>query len=143
MKQPSPRSAYFKNNAGSLSEEPAGFLRVVWTSNPRQLSETQTLFTHMLHALQRNHWSRILINQVDMPPFSLEEQKWVAQEWLPLAGQTGYRYGAVVVSHNVMVRLATAYITTHVLGRPLTYRSFEVEAEATAWLLQQPNSPPQ
>ncbi|WP_262922986.1 hypothetical protein [Hymenobacter cellulosilyticus] len=41
----------------------------------------------------------------------------------------------------MMVRLATAYITTHIQGLPLVYRSFEKPAQAEAWLLQQQGQP--
>lgn len=132
---------YFENTAGQLLEDPAGFLRANWSANARTPDEARALFTHMLHVLKRRGWSRILINQVTMRPFSPDEQQWVAKEWLPLAVQAGYRHGAVVVSTNVMVRLATAYITTQIMGLPLVYRSFEVEADAAKWLLQQPYSP--
>ncbi|UOQ53990.1 hypothetical protein [Hymenobacter cellulosivorans] len=136
-----PPAIYFQNTAGYLLEDPAGFLRVKWTAAPRQLADTKALFTHMLVALQRHGWSRILINQVGMLPFTEAEQRWVAQEWVPQAVRGGYRHGAIIVSADVMVRLATAYITTHIQGLPLQYRSFETEAQAEAWLLQQPGQP--
>ncbi|UOQ66159.1 hypothetical protein [Hymenobacter volaticus] len=133
---------YFRNAAGQLLEDAAGFLRVSWSSNAYRPEEVRALFTHMAYALRRNNWSCILINQIGMRAFSQEEQQWVTQEWLPLAVQAGYRYGAVVVSEDVMVRLATAYITTQVNNLPLIYRSFITEPEALEWLLQQSSSPP-
>lgn len=137
-----PPRLYFQNNAGHLLLDAAGFLRAVWGPGPRTLSDTQGLFTHMQHALLRHHWSRIMITQVGMPPFTADEQRWVAREWLPQAVQVGgYRHGAVIVSADVLVRLATAYVTTHVQGLPLVYRSFETEAEAAHWLRQQPVAP--
>lgn len=132
---------YFSNRAGQLLENPAGYLEAHWSSAARHEGDAQALFMHMLDALRRHNWSRIIIHQVAMLPFSPAEQQWVAQEWLPLAVQAGYRHGAVVISSNVMVRLATAYVTTQVQGRPLLYRSFESEGEATEWLLRQPKSP--
>ncbi|WP_324674325.1 hypothetical protein [Hymenobacter sp. GOD-10R] len=135
---------YFQNAAGQLLEDPAGFLRANWYSHPRGFDDTRALFTQMQRGLQRYGWSRILVNQVGMQSFSAQEQSWVAQEWLPQAVQEGgYRHGAVVVSREVLVRLATAYITTQVKGLPLVYRSFDTEAEAIQWLLQQPSSPHQ
>lgn len=135
-------SLYFKNVAGQILEDSAGFLRINWYNQGRGFNDTRELFTHMMHALQRNNWSRILVNQVGMQPFSAQEQEWVAKDWLPRAvWEGGYRHGAVVVSHEVMVRLATAYITTQVSGLPLIYQSFDVENEALTWLLLQPSSP--
>ncbi|HEX8350498.1 MAG TPA: hypothetical protein VF598_11090 [Hymenobacter sp.] len=130
---------YFQNVAGQLLEDPSGFLRANWSTQPRALEDTQALFTHMLQALQHRRWSRILVNQVGMRPFSSEEQAWIAKEWLLRAvREGGYRHGAVVVSPDVMVRLATAYVTTQVHDVPLVYRSFEAEPSAVQWLLQQP-----
>lgn len=132
----------FKNNAGQILAEPAGFLRTIWSTQPRTLADTSGLFTHMGLNLKRHNWSRILIDQQGMPPFSTAEQQWVAHEWLQQAvRECGYRHGAVLVSPDVFVRLATAYITTNVQGLPLIYRSFDVEADALQWLLRQPMSP--
>lgn len=140
MKSGRQPKVYFSNHAGQLLANPAGYLEARWHPTARQAADAQALFMQMLHALQYHNWSRILINQVGMLPFTPVEQQWVAQEWLPQAVQAGYRHGAVVVSPNVMVRLATAYITTQVQGLPLLYRSFEDEAEAVEWLLRQPQS---
>jgi hypothetical protein len=128
---------YFENPAGQVLEDPAQLIRIVWRAGLRKLAETQALLTHARLALQRSGWHRILINQTQMVPFTPEEQQWIGAEWLPLATAAGYRHGAIVVSPNVMVRLATAFITTQVQSRPLVYRSFEDEAEALAWLQKQ------
>ncbi|MGI4867185.1 MAG: STAS/SEC14 domain-containing protein [Janthinobacterium lividum] len=129
----------FTNAAGRLLADPAGFLRAYWTSQPRTLADTQRLFASMSEALRQHGWSKILVNQVAMRPFSSAEQQWVTQEWLPQAVQQGgYRHGAVVVSTDIYARLATSFITANVGGLPLRYRSFDEEAEATAWLAQQP-----
>ena len=133
---------YYQNTAGQLLEDPAGFLRANWSSQPRRLEATQALFGRMIQALRYHGWSRILVDQLQMTPFTPAEQTWIAQQWLPRAvHEGGYRYGAVLVSPNVIVRLATAYITTQVQNVPLVYRSFQVETEAVKWLLQQPATP--
>ena len=130
---------YFENAAGQVLLDPAGFLRTNWSKQPLGPQDTRALFEHMLRGLQQYGWSRILINQVGMHPFDPGVQQWITREWLPRAvREGGYRYGAVVVSPDVLVRLATAFITTNVQGLPLTYRSFDTDAEAVRWLLQQP-----
>ena len=128
----------FTNSAGQLAANSDSFLHVTWSAGARTLAATQALFEQMLTHLQRRGWSAILIDQRAMPPFDKAEQTWVATDWLPRAvREGGYRYGAVVVSPTVLVRLATAFITTYVQGLPLTYRSFDTEAEALHWLQQQ------
>lgn len=119
--------------------DPAGFVRVQWNGQARTFAETQAVLTAVSDALARYGWGRVLINQTLMQPFSPQEQQWVTQEWLPAAVRTsGYRFGAVVVSANVLTRLATAFVTTTFSDLPLRYRSFDTEGEAVAWLLQQP-----
>jgi hypothetical protein len=131
----------FANVAGQLLADPADFLCIIWTDQPRTLADAQALFTSMSTALHQRGCSRILINQVTMRPFSAAEQQWISQQWLPLAVRSGYRTGAVVVSTDIFARLATSLITTSVAGLPLRYRSFDQEAEARAWLRQQPATP--
>ena len=129
----------FTNSAGQLAAHSDGFLQVTWGAGARPLAATQALFEQMLAQLQRYGWSRILIDQRAMTPFDKAEQTWITTDWLPRAvREGGYRYGAVVVSPTVLVRLATAFITTYVQGLPLLYRSFDTEADALRWLMQQP-----
>ncbi|MBJ6143963.1 hypothetical protein [Hymenobacter sp. BT559] len=126
----------FKNPAGQLAADPAGFLRMDWSGAARTLADTQGLLTSMAQALQQRGWAKVLANQTLMQSFSPAEQAWI-QEWLPLAvHEGGYRFGAIVVSTDTYARLATAYITTNVGGLPLRYRSFDDAAQATAWLLR-------
>jgi hypothetical protein len=136
---PAAPTLLFTNSAGRFLADPEGFLRAYWAITPRTLADTQALFTRMSEVLRQRGWGRILVDQVAMLPFSTAEQQWITQEWLPQAVQVnGYRYGAVVVASDIYARLATAYITTNVGGLPLRYRSFDQEAEAVAWLQQQP-----
>lgn len=127
----------FENTAGQILTDPARYLRTYWLAKPRTLADTQEFLGQLLRALQQYGASKVLINQVDMLPFSPEEQAWVNQEWLPLAITTNYRFGAVVVATNLYARLATAGITTSPHGLPMRYRSFDREDQAIAWLEQQ------
>jgi hypothetical protein len=47
----------------------------------------------------------------------------------------------VLVSSNVLVRLATAFVTTSIKGLPLAYRSFDTDTDARRWLELQPATP--
>jgi hypothetical protein len=134
-----PVAILLKNNAGQVIVDPAGFLRLHWSDQPRTFADTCAMFTTAAAALVRYEWGRILINQVNMQPFSPQEQEWISQQWLPEAVRTsGYRFGAVVVAANVLTRLATAFVTTSFSDLPLRYRSFDAEQQAIAWLTQQP-----
>jgi hypothetical protein len=128
-----------QNAAGQVTAEPGNYLRLHWSDQPRTLADTCAMFTTAAASLARYGWGRILINQVNMRPFSPQEQEWISQQWLPEAVRTsGYRFGAVVVATNVLTRLATSYVTTSFSDLPLRYRSFDAEQQAIAWLTQQP-----
>jgi hypothetical protein len=132
------RTIYFKNNAGCLWEEPLGYLQLEYYAGARSETQFQALLTHAQQAMKRHGWHRMLVNQQAMSAFTPIEEAWMMNEWLPRAvREAGYRYGAVVVAHNVFARLAMAGIvmTSRKLGH--TYRNFEQEPDAIAWLLQQ------
>jgi len=132
------RTIYFKNNAGCVWEEPEGYLRLDYYPGPREETQFRALLTHIRQAMQRHSWGRMLVNQQQMSPFSPAEEAWMMNEWLPVAvRENGYRYGAVMVAHDVFARLAMTGIvmTSRKLGH--TYRNFEHEKEAVSWLLTQ------
>jgi hypothetical protein len=132
------RTIYFKNNAGCLWEEPEAYIRLEYYAGVRSETQFQALLTHAQQAMKRHSWSRMLINQQAMSAFTPTEETWMINEWLPRAvREAGYRYGAVVVAHNVFARLAMTGIvmTSRKLGHQ--YRNFEHEPDAIAWLLAQ------
>jgi hypothetical protein len=132
---PAPRSLYFENSVGRLWEEPAGYLRLEYKPNPRETVEFRALLTHTAQALSRHQWASILVDQRQMSPFIPAEQAWMTSEWLPKAvHEHGYRYGAVVVAQNVFARLAMTQLVLGSHDLSHTYRTFEDETEALAWL---------
>ena len=129
------RTLYFENSIGRIWEEPDGYLRLEYRPGPRDLAQFRALLTHTAHALSRNHWDKILVDQREMAPFNPSEQDWMATEWLPRAVlESGYRFGAVLVAHNVFARLAMNQLVMASRGLPHVYRLFDSEEEATAWL---------
>ena len=132
------RTIYFKNTVGCVWEEPEGYLRLDYYPGPREEAQFRALLTHTRQAMQRRNWGRLLVNQQQMSAFTPAEEAWMTNEWLPQAvREAGYRYGAVMVAHDVFARLAMAGIvlTSRKLGH--TYRNFEHEKEAIDWLLAQ------
>jgi len=132
------RTIYFKNSVGCLWEEPEAYLRLEYDPGPREEVQFRALLTHVRQAMQRRSWSRLLINQQKMSAFTPSEESWMVNDWLPQAvRENGYRYGAVVVAHDVFARLAMTglVMTSRKLGH--TYRNFEHEKEAVDWLLTQ------
>lgn len=133
---PATRSLYFENSTGRLWEEPEGYLRLEYKPGPRELMQFRAMLTHTAQALSRRQWTRILVDQRQMAPFNPAEQAWMTTEWLPKAvHEHGYRHGAVLVAHNVFARLAMTQLVLASRDLPHTYRTFESEAEALAWLM--------
>ncbi|GAB3639033.1 hypothetical protein GCM10027422_46240 [Hymenobacter arcticus] len=132
------RTIYFKNSIGCIWEEPQAYLRLDYYPGPREEVQFRSLLTHARQAMQRRRWDRLLINQHEMSAFTAAEETWMTTEWLPKAvHENGYRYGAVLVAHDVFARLAmnSLLTTSRKLGH--LYRNFEEETEAVSWLLQQ------
>jgi SpoIIAA-like len=131
------RSLYFENSIGRLWEEPEGYLRLEYKPSPRETVQFRALLTHAAQALSRHKWSNILVDQRQMSPFTSTEQAWMTGEWLPKAvHEHGYRHGAVLVAHNVFARLVMTQLVLGARDLPHTYRTFEDEGDALAWLLQ-------
>ena len=132
---PATRSLYFENSSGRVWEEAAGYLRLEYLPGPRTADQFRALLTHTAQALGRHHWSKILVDQRQMAPYSPVEQDWMTNEWLPRAvNEYGYRHGAVLVAHDVFARLAMNQFMMASRGLPHVYRTFEAEPEALAWL---------
>ena len=130
------RTIYFENNVGRIWEEPDAYLRLEYRPGPREELQFRALLNHLAQALSRRGWDSILVDQQAMTPFSPEEQAWMVSHWLPRAvRENGYRYGAVVVAHNVFARLAMTQLILGSKDLPHTYRTFENDVEAAAWLL--------
>ncbi|OGX83365.1 hypothetical protein BEN47_03485 [Hymenobacter lapidarius] len=132
------RSLYFENSSGRIWEEHGGFLRLEYRAGVREILQFRALLTHLAQALSRRQWDKILVDQRSMAPFSPTEQDWMTNEWLPRAvRESGYRYGAVLVAHNVFARLAMNQLVMATRTLAHTYRTFEAEDAAVAWLAQQ------
>lgn len=135
------RTIYFENSVGRIWEEPHAYLRLEYRPGPREELQFRALLTHLAQALVRRGWDSILVDQQAMVPFSPDEQAWMGSQWLPRAvHESGYRYGAVVMAHNVFARLAMTQLVLGSRDLPHTYRTFENDADAVAWLLKQDRS---
>ena len=131
------RTIYFKNNAGCIWEEPQGYVRLDYSPGIREEVQFRALLMHARQAMRRHGWSKMLINQQQMSGFTPIEESWMVKEWLPQAvREDGYRYGAILMAHNVFARLATANLVLSSSQLGHVYRNFEREEEAVAWLLK-------
>jgi hypothetical protein len=130
---------YFENAAGRVLEHPKGFAVFRYHPGPRKLTDLQALLTHTGLLLNRNKWNKLLGDQRLMSPLTAEEGEWIVEYWLDTSrhSQEGI-YGAVILANDVFARLAMSQVVNEMKAAALTYRMFDNEAQAEAWLLQLP-----
>jgi hypothetical protein len=134
LKSPT-RTLYFENSIGRIWEEPAGYVRLEYRPGSRETVQFRAILTHLGQALARHRWSKALIDQREMAPYTPAELDWMTNDWLPGAvRECGYRYGAALVAHDVFARLAMNQLVLANRSLAHVYRMFESETEATEWL---------
>ena len=61
----------------------------------------------------------------------------MSTEWLPQAvSESSYRFGAVLVAQNGFARLTRTQLVKATRELTHSYRTFEIEETAVAWLLE-------
>ncbi|WP_157781131.1 hypothetical protein [Hymenobacter sedentarius] len=74
-----------------------------------------------------------------MAPSMEAECTWIGKFWLASSQSDGYElYGAVVIPSDVFARPSVNLVMNDSQHSALTYRLFEGEEEAEAWLRQLP-----
>jgi hypothetical protein len=118
-------------------EHPDGYVVFQYHPGPRKFHHLQALLVHTRNLLQRNQWHRMLGDQRLMAPFTDEETAWIVENWLDPSqhGPKGI-YGAVLLAHDVFARLSNAQVMHEAHASALTYRVFDSEEAAAAWLRQ-------
>lgn len=135
MLSPTFTKLYFENAAGRLLEHTDGYVVFQYHAGKRKFAEFQALLTHTYNLLARNQWHRLLGDQRQMSPFTEEEIVWIRTSWLGKYSQRpGGLYGAIILAHDVYARLAMSQVMHESQASALTYRLFENEEDAGAWL---------
>jgi hypothetical protein len=128
---------YFENSAGRLLEHPNGYVVLEYKPGKRKFFDLQALLTHTRNLLERNQWHRLLGDQRQMAPFTEEERAWIVDYWLDGSRQrAGGIHSAVVLANDVFARLSMDQISHDAKVSALTYRVFDNEESAAAWLRQ-------
>jgi hypothetical protein len=128
---------YFENTVGRLLEHPDGYVVFIYKPGKRRLADLQALLTHTRNLLERNKWNRLLGDQRLMTPFTDEESAWIVDYWLDGSRQRpGGIYSAIILAHDVFARLSMNQVMHEAKASVLTYRLFDSEAKAVAWLRQ-------
>jgi hypothetical protein len=137
MPTPSPL-IYFENAAGRLAEHPDGYAIFQYHPGLRKLSDLQALLTHTAALLRRRGWHKLLGDQRRMSPFTAQERALILDSWLTGSTMPKGVYAAVILAEDVFARLAASQVITETQEAAITYRLFDTEAAAAAWLRQLP-----
>lgn len=130
---------YFENAVATLREHPSGYAIFEYKPGKRSFTEFQAALTHLSNLLRRHDWHKILGDQRRMTPFTEEENAWVVDYWLDVTRQRpGGIYAAVLLADDVFARLAATQLRHENKQAALTYRLFDEEIAAAAWLRQLP-----
>ncbi|QIL76007.1 hypothetical protein [Hymenobacter sp. HDW8] len=130
---------YFENPVGRVMEHPNGYAYVIYNAGPRKLDHLKAFLTHTSQLLLRNGWYKLLGDQRLMAPFTEEERLWIVDYWMNRAAGGNQMYGAVLIPHDVFARLSVSQMMSEAREAALTYRLFEDEATAAAWLRTLPD----
>ena len=122
---------YFQNAVARVLEHPRGYAVVEYRPGPRQLVDLQGLLAQLGHLLAQRRWNRVLADQRHMQPYTPEESDWIRAHWLT-RGATFH--GAVLLPHDVFARLTSSQLVLEAKAANLSYRLFDDQAEAEAWL---------
>ncbi|RSK44073.1 hypothetical protein [Hymenobacter rigui] len=107
-----PLPIYYENGAGRILENYSGFAVLKYHATPRPEQSLAQLLHATGQLLLARSWSRLLVDQQLMQPFSPEEERWILKEWFlhkvqrpaslyiaivpPLNARTGSRVQQVV-----------------------------------------------
>lgn len=128
-------SVIYKNNYCELIfESSTDFIEVKWTGFPKSEPFREACL-HLLEFMKTLQIKKLLTNNLDVKLFSVSDQRWINEEWLPKAEQLGYYCSATVNSNDVVVKTAITNITTRRDSKFKT-KQFSQLSEAKNWLMQ-------
>ncbi|TGE29597.1 hypothetical protein [Hymenobacter metallicola] len=133
--QTAPR-LYFENPVGRLLEHPDGYAIVAYNPGKRSLGDMQAFLTHASQLLRTRGWRKMLGDQQLMSPYTEEERTWIQDYWVTRTAQGEEIYGAVILPQDVFARLSVNLVMKEAHASALTYRLFDNERDAKAWLDQ-------
>jgi hypothetical protein len=132
---PAEMRLYFENPVGRVWEHPDGYAVVQYHAGKRKMHHLTAFLTHTGQLMARRGWNKLLGDQRLMNPFTDEEAAWIVENWLAKTGET---YGAVLLPNDVFARLSVSQVMNEAKAATLTYRMFDSEEAAHAWLRQLP-----
>lgn len=134
---------YFSNALATIRVHPSEYVHFTYQAGTRESQDVQAVLTHTGELLVNRQWHRLLNDQRLMTPFTSEERTQVFEYWQQQTRRLGYGLCvASILAQDVFSRLAATQLRHELKEANLSYRVFDEEKEAIAWLLQQTERPP-
>jgi hypothetical protein len=126
---------YFENAVGRLFTPSNGYVRLEYKNGVRRLEELQAILHHASKLLELTQVNKLLCDQRHMREFTSVESQWIVQYWQKrVVEQERPLYGAILTPHNVFARLSINSLMAEAKTAALTFRTFDNEAAALAYL---------
>ena len=124
----------FQNPVGKIFYQPAGFLRLAWSSERVPFEVIQAYYEQVLSLMLSSNTRKILSDHGQRAPLSGPIQQWLTEEWIPRAiSQARVRYCAIVEGADPMHRLSTQSVVS-ASPAGLIFQRFSTVDAAIAWL---------
>ena len=112
------------------------YLNVQWYGFPRS-TDFRYACMKVLDFIKEYNTGKLLTDNRNAKVFSVDDQKWLNNEWLPLALEAGYYCSATLINDDVFVKNAITNITNKRDKKSVKTNMFTDEDEAINWLSSQ------
>ena len=109
-------------------------INIQWQGFPRSYEFRDACYK-VIDFMTEYKTGKLLTDNRNAKVFSVEDQKWLNNEWLPQAIKAGYYCSATLINDDVFVKTAIKNITKRRDNDTLKTKIFTDEDEAVSWLL--------
>lgn len=90
----------------------------------------------VLDLMEKHKIIKVITDNTEAKVFSMEDQRWLNQEWLPKAQKLGYKYSAVLLKENdPFIKFALKNIMAKRDPSIFQAKFFHFYQDATEWLM--------
>lgn len=127
----------FENAMERIYAHPEGYALLRYHPGSRSLLDFHDFLLYTGRLLQRRRWHKMLSDQRQLAPYSENEQALLLDYWQARHFTHGRTISAVLLAPNATTHCAFTHVWEEARGS-VTYRFFDDEAQATAWLVAHP-----
>ncbi len=109
------------------------FINIQWKDFPRSI-DFRGACIKTIDFMIEYKTGKLLTDNRNAKVFSVEDQKWLNNEWLPEAIKAGYYCSATLINDDIFVKTAIKNITNKRDKNSVKTKIFTNEDEAIAWL---------